>query len=474
MILEQHYLNCLAQASYLIVDEASKVAAVVDPRRDVDLYLERAAALGARVRHVLLTHFHADFLAGHLELAERAGATVHLGVRARPEYAFAPLADGEELVLGPEVRLVALETPGHTPESVCYLVYDRTREGDRPHAVLTGDTLFLGDVGRPDLMASSGVSAEELAAMMYDSLRDKLLPLPDETLVYPGHGAGSACGKNLSNERVSTIGEQRRLNHALRSASREEFVAALTADQPPAPAYFPRTAGLNMRARPTLDGVLRGALVPLALDEVLAARRDGAQLLDVRPKDAVAAGFLRGSVAIGLDGSFASWAGRLLDLEAPIVLVAEPGTEEEAATRLARVGIDSVAGYLAGGTAAFVHRPEIVERIERVQVADAAAELAGERPPLVLDVRFPGEVESARIEGSRAIPLGELAACLDRVPRERRVLVHCKSGYRSLTAATLLRRAGYDGGRIADVAGGIDAWIAARLPTVGAGCGAPA
>lgn len=481
MILEQHYLGCLAQASYLIVDESSKVAAVVDPRRDVELYLERAASHGARIEHVLLTHFHADFLSGHLELAHCTGATIHMGAPAEPEYEVHSLSDGEEIALGPKVRLRALATPGHTPESTSYLVFDAdhsTETGpgsgsEQPHAVFTGDTLFIGDVGRPDLLASSGISAEEMAGQAYDSLHQKLMSLPDETLLYPGHGAGSACGKNLSSETVSTIGQQRAFNYALQIPTREEFVASLTAGQPPAPAYFPRTAGLNKSRHAVLAEVLSESLLPMSLDEVLAARDAGAQLLDVRDKDAFAQGHLAGSVSIGLDGNLASWAGSLLDLATDIVVIGEPGQEREAVTRLGRIGLDRVRGYLQGGAGAFASRPDLTVRIERTSALRAAAELDADEAPVVLDVRFPLERETAHIAGSLAVSLRDLAARLADVPRDRRLLVHCKSGYRSMTAASLLLRAGFDQGRVVDVAGGIDAWIEGGLPGV-VGSGHPA
>ncbi len=471
MILEQHYLGCLAQASYLIVDEESGVAAVVDPRRDVELYLERAASHGARIEHVLLTHFHADFLSGHLELAQSTGATIHMGTPAEPEYEVHCLADGEELRLGPKVRIRALATPGHTPESTSYLVFDADQSSEQPHAVLTGDTLFIGDVGRPDLMASAGVSAEEMAGQAYDSLHQKLMSLPDATLLYPGHGAGSPCGKNLSSETVSTIGQQRVFNYALQIPTREEFVASLTAGQPPAPAYFPHTADLNKTRHPVLGDVLSESLVPMGLDEVLAAREAGAQLLDVRTKDAFARGHLAGSVFIGLDGNLASWAGSLLDLERDIVVIGEPDQEREAATRLGRIGLDRVRGYLEGGAAAFTSRPDLTVRVERTSARAAAAELDADEAPVILDVRFPGERENAHISGSLAVSLRELSERLADVPRDRRLLVHCKSGYRSMTAASLLLRAGFEQGRVVDVAGGIDAWIEEGLPgMVGDGC----
>ena len=267
MVLKQYYLGCLAHASYLVADEASGEAVVVDPQRDVDEYVADAQELGCRIGHVFLTHFHADFLAGHLELRDRAGAAIYLGARANAEYDFTPLADHETLDVG-DVRLEVLETPGHSPESISILVYDRAKDADRPHAVLSGDTLFIGDVGRPDLRASLGWSAEELGALLYDSVHTKLLPLPDETLVYPAHGAGSLCGKHLSTDTVSTIGVQRKYNYALQPMTRDEFVAVVTADQPDTPAYFGYDAVLNTKERPTLHEALEEELRPISLDEL--------------------------------------------------------------------------------------------------------------------------------------------------------------------------------------------------------------
>ena len=460
MIFEQHYLACLSQASYFICDERTKIAAVVDPRRDVELYLERAAALGARIQHVFLTHFHADFLAGHLELVSRTGARLYLGSSAQAEYGFTALADHASLLFG-DVRLEVLETPGHTPESISILVYDLVRSGDRPHAVLTGDTLFIGDVGRPDLMASVGMRAEELAGALYDSLREKLLRLPDETLVYPGHGAGSACGKSMSSETWSTLGQQRLANYALQPMSREAFVALITAGQPCAPAYFTRTAGLNKREHPRMEESLEQALTALTLDELRAEMSRGAQVLDVRPKDSYAAGHLRASLWIGLEGRFASWAGALLALDRPVVLVADPGREREAAMRLMRVGIDQVRGYLAQGAAAFAGAPDVIAT-SRTRPAELARSLAAGRGDHVLDVRLPSEWSCGHVEGSQNVAVEELARRLDEVPRVERLVIHCKSGYRSLVAASLLESAGRTG--LVDVAGGFDAWLAAQLP----------
>ena len=325
MVLKQYYLGCLAHASYLVADERTGAAAVVDPQRDVDEYLADAEEMGCRIGHVFLTHLHADFLAGHLELRDRVGAGIFLGARAQAEYAFTPLADGQAVELG-RVRLVTLETPGHSPESISILVYDLDADSDRPYAVLTGDTLFIGDVGRPDLRASLGWSAEELGSMLYDSIHDKLLPLPDETLVYPAHGAGSLCGKHLSTDTVSTMGIQRQYNYALQPMSREEFVAVVTADQPDSPAYFTYDAVLNAKERPTLDVALAEGLTPLSLDEVLDLVVRGAQILDARSSADYEGAHLAGSVNIGLDGSYATWSGTLLDHERPIVIVCGTGS----------------------------------------------------------------------------------------------------------------------------------------------------
>ena len=460
MIFTQYYLGCLSQASYLIGDESTGVAAVVDPRRDVDEYLSDAAARGLRIEHAILTHFHADFVAGHLELRDRVGARIHLGVRAQADYPFSPLRDGDALELG-RVRLRVLETPGHTPEAISLVLYDLAVSEHEPKAVLTGDTLFIGDVGRPDLMASVGVTAPELAGMLYDSLHRKLLTLPDATLVYPGHGAGSACGKNLSQERVSTIGVQRQYNYALQPMSKERFVAVITADQPAAPPYFAYDADLNRRERATLDAVLARELRRLSLDEALAAQREGAQLLDTREPADFAAGHVAGSLNIGLGGRFAEWTGILLAPTRPIVLVAAPGREQEAAVRLGRVGFDTVTGYLDGGIAAAKDRPDVVRRVERVTAGTLRDLLHAERLP-VLDVRTDMEWRSESIPGSVNLPLHELRARLAEVPAGPRLVVHCQSGYRSSIAVSLLAQLGRSG--LVDLVGGIAAWKVATEP----------
>jgi glyoxylase-like metal-dependent hydrolase (beta-lactamase superfamily II) len=454
MILKQYYLGCLSQASYLIGDEVTKAAVVVDPRRDVDEYVNDAAASGLRIEHVILTHFHADFIAGHLELRDRVGARIHLGARAEADYEFSSLHDGDVLEFG-QVRLMILETPGHTPEAISILVYDLAESDHTPRAVLTGDTLFIGDVGRPDLMASRGISSEELAGMLYDSLHRKLLPLPDETLLYPGHGAGSACGKNLSQERVSTIGVQRRYNYALQPMSKDAFVQAITAEQPAAPAYFAYDAELNRRLRPTLDTVLARELRGLSLDEVLAAQRGGAQLLDARDPADFAAGHLAGSLNIGLGGRFAEWAGVLLAPTRPIVLVTASGQQAEAALRLGRVGFDNVTGYLEGGIEAAKDRGDHVRRTERI-TAPALRELLESDAVPVVDVRTETEWRSESIPGSVNVPLHQLGERMAEVPVASRIVVHCQTGLRSSTAASILEQAGRTG--VMDLVGGIVAW----------------
>jgi glyoxylase-like metal-dependent hydrolase (beta-lactamase superfamily II)/rhodanese-related sulfurtransferase len=465
VVLEQYYLGCLAHASYLVGDEEEGVAAVVDPQRDVGQYVEDAARLGCRITDVFLTHLHADFVAGHLELRDRVGAEIHLGARAQAGYAFTPAGDGDIIRLG-SVRLEVIETPGHSPESISILVFDERSDARRPHAVLTGDTLFIGDVGRPDLRASLGWSAEELGGLLYESLHSKLLPLPDETLIYPAHGAGSLCGKHLSTDTFSTMEVQRRYNYALQSMSREAFVSIVTADQPETPAYFAHDVRLNAQERPTLEQALASELVPLSLDEVLALEANKGQLLDARSSADFAGAHLRGSVNVGLDGSYATWAGTVFDHERPIVILVEPGREREAAVRLGRIGFDNVAGYLQGGMSALSDRPELIGRLERITPATLLEQLAGPQPPIVLDVRAASEWRETRIAGSLNIPLGQLSGRLEELPSSARLVVHCSSGYRSSIASSILRRDGRD--QVADLIGPTAAMqpVAPVLPAV--------
>jgi glyoxylase-like metal-dependent hydrolase (beta-lactamase superfamily II)/rhodanese-related sulfurtransferase len=463
MFFKQYYLGCLAHASYLLGDRETSTAVVIDPQRDIAQYLEDARREGLQIRHVFLTHFHADFLAGHLELRDRFGSRIYAGARGQTEYPSVLMKDGDALEFG-RVRLVVLETPGHTVESICILVYDLDRSAADPWAVLTGDTLFIGDVGRPDLRGSIGWSAQVLGEMLHDSLHTKLLRLPDATLVYPAHGAGSLCGKNLSKETVSTLGDQRRFNYALQPMTKEEFVRLVTADQPDAPAYFTYDALLNTRERRTLEENLQVVLKPISLEEVLQMGDAGAHLLDVRDPGEYAKGHLAGSINIGLGGQFATWAGTVLDTTKPIVIIAEPGRELEAATRLGRIGFDYVKGYLDGGMAALAGRPDLIWPTERITPDMAAEVLAQPDPPLVVDVRTAREFQGKHIGGSVNLPLNQLQKRIAEVPRDRRLLVSCAGGYRSSIAASILHQYGIT--NMLELHGGIAAWEAARLPLV--------
>ncbi|MCA9177058.1 MAG: MBL fold metallo-hydrolase [Planctomycetales bacterium] len=458
MYLQRYYLECLSHASYLVADEKTKVAAVIDPQRDVDIYLEDAKAHGFEIRHVLLTHFHADFVAGHIELRDRVGAKIYLGAKAEAEFAFEAMADGDKIEFG-DVRLEGLETPGHTPEGLTILAYDLAKDAENPYAAFTGDTLFIGDVGRPDLLASIGVTADELAEMLYDSLHRKLRSLPDETLVYPAHGAGSMCGKALSDEAVSTMGEQRRYNYALQPMSKEEFIKLVEVDQPEAPGYFLHDAILNRRERASLDESM-SSMKPLSIDDVLKLQAEGARVVDTREATEFAGAHLKGAINIPIDGRYATWAGTVLDKETPIVVIAESDRVSESLMRLGRIGFDHAAGHLADGLDALRDRPELVATTMRVP-APAVPELEGS--PAILDVRSQKEWEAGHIEGSLNIPLNRLAERVGEVPSEGQVIVHCEGGYRSTIAVSLLQEMGRD--NVVELIGGFKAWVKSGLPS---------
>jgi glyoxylase-like metal-dependent hydrolase (beta-lactamase superfamily II)/rhodanese-related sulfurtransferase len=460
VIFKQFYLACLAHASYLIGDEETGTAVVVDPQRDVDQYIAFAAEHALTIKHVILTHLHADFVAGHLELRDRVGATIYLGAAAKAAYPFTRLHDGDVLEFG-RVRLKALETPGHTPESISIVIYDRNTSDTGPYGVLTGDTLFVGDVGRPDLRVALGWSASQLGSMLFDSLH-KLLGLPDESLVYPAHGAGSLCGRAISKETVSTLGEQRRSNYALQPMSKDAFLQVVTADQPEAPAYFTYDAELNSEERATLDQALERGMKPLTIDVVLTLQAAGAQILDTRDPAEFAAAHLAGSINIGLRGQYATWAGSILDRAHPIVIIANPGRENESAVRLGRIGFDHVAGYLKDGLYSLQTEPQRIALTESLNAPFAAELLSSNQPPLAIDVRAPKEREQKHIAGSLSIPLNHLVEKLETLPKERALLVYCAGGYRSSIAASLLQCHGFE--RVAEIAGGIAGWEAAKLP----------
>jgi hydroxyacylglutathione hydrolase len=460
VLFKQFYLNCLAHASYIIGDEETHIAAVVDPQRDIERYLAFADEHDLQIKYVFLTHLHADFVAGHLELRDRVGASICLGAAAKAGYAFTPMADGATVEFG-KVRLKTLETPGHTPESISILVYDLNVNDSKPYAVLTGDTLFIGDVGRPDLRVALGWSAADLGSLLYDSLQSKLLPLPDASLVYPAHGAGSLCGKAISKETVSTIGEQRRLNYALQPMSKQVFIELVTADQPEAPPYFTYDAVLNSQERPTLDEALGRELKPLQLAGVLELQARGAQILDTREPEEFAAAHLTGSINVGLSGQYATWAGTVLNREHPIVIIANPGRERESAMRLGRIGFDNVAGFLAEGMSSLEARPDLSTKTERLSPQLAAERLSSNEAPLLIDVRTQREHNQKSIEGSLSVPLNHIAERASGLPQHRPLLLYCAGGYRSSIGASLLQRHGFD--RVSEIAGGFAAWDAGKL-----------
>ena len=458
MIFTQYYLECLSHASYLVGDETTGRAVVVDPQRDVSQYLADAGEHGLHIERVVETHIHADILSGHLELAARTGAVISYGQAAEVAFPIEPLDDHQRLVLG-EVVLEILATPGHTPESISIVV--REHPGDAvPYGVLTGDTLFIGDVGRPDLLAAAGYSADELARMLYRSLHTQLLTLPDATRVFPAHGAGSACGKQLSTEKQSTIGEQRATNYALQPMTEDEFVAAVTEGQPLRPAYFSFDAQRNREPHELL--VEDEPPAALTLDDVVARAADGAVLLDARAPADFAHGHLRGALNVGLDGRFAEYVGDVVEPDRDIVLVGDPATAAEARTRLGRIGFDRVVGFLADPAAAAEARPDRFEPSSRLTI-EQLAEARGNTPDLQLvDVRNPGETAHGTIRGALELPVPALNRLLPALDPARPTVVYCAGGYRSSLAASRLRAAGF--ADVSDVLGGFGAWQAAGLP----------
>jgi hydroxyacylglutathione hydrolase len=471
MYFEQFYLTCLAHASYMIGSDGE--AAVVDPQRDVDIYLKAAEEQNLKIRHIFETHLHADFVSGHKELAARTGAKIYIGAKANAEFPHVPLTDGFEVKIG-AVRIRALETPGHTLESVCLVITDESQspaaEVAAPSAVLTGDTLFIGDVGRPDL--SKTHTPKQLAGLLYDSLHQKLMALPNGVMVYPAHGAGSLCGRAMRAERSSTIGQERLTNYALQIATRDEFIAQLTTNLLTRPEYFLEDAEINRSGAATLTDL--PPLPALSPQEVQALLQQNAStnVLDVRPGDDFAAGHVPGSINIALSGQFASWAGGILGIHSKPVLIGESNAQvqvDEARLRLARVGIEDLGGYLAGGIGAWVKAglplaktPQISPRELNHKLEDGSL-----RARDILDVRREGEWQAGHIPNVECLPLDTFAQGLPAIPTtgDRGIVaVHCKSGYRSMIACSLLERAGHR--NVVNVAGGFDEWHAAELPEV--------
>ncbi len=458
MYFAQHYLDCLSQASYLVGDETTGQAILVDPRRDIAEYLADAADHGLTIVGVINTHFHADFLSGHLEMAEATGAWIGYGPGAQAEFPIRSLQDGERITLG-EGTLEIMHTPGHTPESISVLVYEHADDA-AAYGVLTGDALFIGDVGRPDLLASIGFTADELSHQLYDSVQRKLMGLPDVVRVFPAHGAGSACGKNLSTEKQSTIGEQRRFNYACQPMSEPDFVALVTAGQPPAPDYFVYDAVLNRKDRAVYDA--RRPIPALDAPALVAAVADGAIVVDAREAPEFAAGHLTGALNIPADGRFAETAGMVLEPTDSVIVMAPGDSAQEVAVRLARIGFDRVIGYVPGVETFLIEHPDLTSRASRLTARQLAGALASPHPPLVVDVRNGAERDAGLIPGSLHLPLAQLHRRVGEIPADRPVVAYCAGGWRSSVAASLLRRHGNPD--VSDLLGGFAAWSATVQP----------
>jgi glyoxylase-like metal-dependent hydrolase (beta-lactamase superfamily II)/rhodanese-related sulfurtransferase len=442
MNIEQIYTGCLAQGAYYI--ESNGEVAIIDPLRETEPYMERAQKDNAKIKYIFETHFHADFVSGHIDLAKKTGAKIIYGPTAETAFEIHQSQDGEEFQLG-EVTIRVLHTPGHTPESSCYLLIDKK---GREHALFSGDTLFIGDVGRPDLaQKATGLTAEDLAGWLFDSLRNKIMTLPDDVIVYPAHGAGSACGKNMSSETSSTIGDQKKSNYALRAdMTRDEFIQEVTTGLLPPPQYFAKNANLNKMGYDNIDEVMkRGAhaLSPREFDTV--ANATGAVILDVRDKKAFVKGYIPNSIFIGLDGSFAPWVGALIpDLKQEILIVAPAGREKETVLRLARVGYDNALGYLEGGFEAWKGAGMEIETIDTIDVPELEKRFKGNTKMHILDVRKPGEWSAGHIEGAQHFPLDFINNHMSDVDREETYYLHCRSGYRSTIAASILKARGFE------------------------------
>ncbi len=455
MIFEQFYLGCLAHASYLIGSEGEAV--IVDPQRDVDIYIDAAREHGLRITHILETHLHADFVSGHMELAKRTGADIYLGAGSGAKFPHVEANEGDQISAG-KCRLKILSTPGHTGESICVVVTD-TERSEQPYAVLTGDTMFIGEVGRPDL--SETHTPAELAALLYDSLYDKLLKLPDDVLVYPAHGAGSMCGRNISSERFSTMGKQRKENYALQAKSCEEFVAMVTAELPARPAYFLRDVEMNRSGAATLSELQ--PIPALSSDEVAALQSAGALVLDTRSAGEFGASHVPSALNIGLGGQFASWAGSIIGLDKDIILVcADDENASEARMRLARVGIERTVGFLQGGMEAWSAAGKKVGRTPQLTPVELSKEMQRGGALIILDVRNPGEWRDGHIDGAQHHALNSLEHSLTELDPEGNYAVHCKGGYRSSIACSILQARGFRS--VVNLAGGFDAWLAAGFP----------
>jgi hydroxyacylglutathione hydrolase len=457
MYIEQMYTNCLSEAAYYI--ESNGEAAIIDPLRETAPYLEMAKQRGATIKYVFETHFHADFVSGHVDLAKATGATIVYGPTAKTSYEIHEAQDGEQFSIG-DISITTLHTPGHTPESTTWLLKD---ESGKDHAIFSGDTLFIGDVGRPDLAIKSGeITKEDLAGLLYDSLRNKIMPLTDDVLVYPAHGAGSACGKNLSDETFATLGNQKQTNYALQDISREDFVVELTTGIMPAPQYFSKNAMLNKNGYDSIGEVMERGVHALSAEEVKQEQQNGALIIDTRDKDDFVQGFIPGSMFVGLDGSYAVWVGTLVtDIKKRIVVIADTGREEEAVKRLARVGYDNTIGYLDGGIEAWTAAGNALDQVNNITANELEA-LQQSGTVNVLDARKPGEYDSEHMQDAQSYPLDYIQSHLNDLDKDKTYQVHCKSGYRSLIAVSILKANGYQ--NLMNVTGGFDAIKETEIP----------
>ena len=459
MKVEQIYTGCLAQGAYYI--ESNGEVAIIDPLREIKPYLEKAEKAKAKIKYVLETHFHADFVSGHLDLAKASGAQIVFGPNAQPTFAAHIATDGEELKLG-NLTLKVLHTPGHTMESTTYLLID---ENGKETAIFSGDTLFIGDVGRPDLAVKSDLTEEQLAAHLFDSLRNKIMTLPNDVVVYPAHGAGSACGKNMSKERSDLLGNQKKVNYALRpDMTKEEFVKEVTDGLLPPPGYFPMNVKMNREGYANIADVLTQGQKALSAEAFEAAVNEtGALVLDTRKPETFAAGFIPNAINIGIDGSFAPWVGALIpDVQQPILFIAEEGREEEVVTRLARVGYDNTLGYLQGGINAWKEAGKETDTIKSISAAEFAADFAKDNGIKVVDVRKPGEFQAEHLETAQHAPLDYLNDYLAELPKEEEMYIHCAGGYRSMIAASILKARGFD--NVINVEGGYGAIAKTDVP----------
>ncbi|MEQ8323922.1 MAG: MBL fold metallo-hydrolase [Vicingaceae bacterium] len=464
MKIEQIYTSCIAEAAYYIESEGE--AAIIDPLREFEPYVNKADEDGAKIKYIFETHFHADFVSGHLDLAKKTGASIVYGPTAQAGFDIVVAKDGQDFEIG-KVKIRVLHTPGHTMESSTYLLID---EQGKEHAIFTGDTLFLGDVGRPDLAVKTDLTEKQLASYLFDSLREKIMPLPDEVIVYPGHGAGSSCGKNLSSETVDTLGNQKKTNYALRSdMTREEFIEELLDGILPAPQYFPKNAVMNKMGYESIEDVMHRGNLPLSAEEFESKMKDGALILDVRSKDEFRESHIPGAMFIGLDGNFAMWVGALIvDLKRPIILVCPEERHSEAVMRLARVGYDESHGYLNGGMKSWIESGRTAEKVESITSGELASNIKSGLKMNILDVRKIGEYDAEHVEDARHFPLDYINDNLEELDKDQKYYVHCKSGYRSMAAVSIMRSAGIK--NIVDIQGGMDAILETDAPVTDFAC----